>query len=67
MAAIVNRYNIGQITESLEPGNLANHIKSALSENEYRQIWLKNLEAAARELTWENEEKIIQEIFFRFH
>ncbi len=66
MAAIVNQYKIGEITASLEPEILAKHIKFALSETENRKMWIKNLEVAAKELTWENEEKIIWEIYSEF-
>jgi glycosyltransferase involved in cell wall biosynthesis len=63
MAAVVTLYQIGEITPSLEPKILADKIKYALTNKEQRSVWQKNLEKAARELTWENEEKVLQEIF----
>lgn len=63
MAAIVTRYQIGEITPSLEPKILADKIIYALTDKKQRSVWQKNLEKAARELTWENEEKVLQEIF----
>ena len=66
MAAIVNHYKIGEITESLEPEKLAKRITETLNNAEKRKIWKQNLATAAKELTWENEEKVIREIFSVF-
>jgi glycosyltransferase involved in cell wall biosynthesis len=66
MAAIVNQYQIGEITDSLEPKLLAEKIAEALQNKEKRKIWHKNLKVAAKELTWENEEKVLHEIFSVF-
>lgn len=66
MAAIVNQYQIGEITESLEPELLAEKITYSLQNGEKRKIWFDNLKVAARELTWENEENVIREIFSAF-
>ena len=66
MAAIVNQYKIGEITESLEPRHLAAKITDALNNQEKRKVWKTNLPLAAKELTWEKEEKVIWEMFARF-
>jgi glycosyltransferase involved in cell wall biosynthesis len=66
MAAIVNKYKIGEITDSLEPRHLSEKITDALHNIEKRNLWNANLVAAAKELTWENEEKVIHEIFSVF-
>jgi glycosyltransferase involved in cell wall biosynthesis len=66
MKSIVNKYKIGEITNSLEPEKLAEKIKEALFNESLRIGWIKNLELAAKELTWEKEEKILQEIFNPF-
>lgn len=66
MAAIVNKYNIGAITGTLEPKILAEKITDALNNSEKRKVWMENLPKAAKELTWENEEKVIREMFERF-
>ncbi len=66
MAAIVNQYRIGEITDSLEPRYLAEKIMDALYNQKKRKDWKNNLSAAAKELTWENEEKVIWEIFEGF-
>ena len=66
MSAIVNQYQIGEITSSLEPKILADKIKDALSNSEKRVLWKKNLQVAAKELTWENEEKVLIQIYSEF-
>lgn len=66
MSAIVNQYRVGEITHSLNPKNLAKNITDALFNNQKRSNWYNNLPIAATELTWENEEKVIQDIFARF-
>ncbi len=66
MAAVVNHYQIGEITDSLDPVFLAEKISDALENSEKRKYWLEKLPKAATELTWENEEKIIHEIFSVF-
>ena len=63
MAAIVNQYKIGEITDSLEPTHLAEKIKDALNNQEKRKVWAENLTQAAKELTWENEEKVLHGVF----
>jgi len=66
MVTIVTQYQIGEITESLKPGHLAEKITDALNNQTKRIIWKTNLLLAAKELTWENEEKVIWEIFEGF-
>jgi len=66
MVAIVKQYQIGEITTSLEPKELAEKINYALFNNRKRKEWINNLKVAAKELTWEKEEKIIYEIFSKF-
>lgn len=66
MKAIVEKYQVGEITTSLEPRFLAAKITDALENAEKRSNWLANLPKVAEELTWENEEKIIQKIFSSF-
>lgn len=65
MKAIVEKYQIGTITPSLEPQALAHAISDALASKNYT-TWCKNTEQASQELNWETEEKIIQEIYKPF-
>ncbi|MCG6187148.1 glycosyltransferase [Maribellus maritimus] len=66
MAAIVKQYEIGKITPSLEPKVLAEKIKEVLLDEDARRTWKKNLTIAAKDLTWEKEEKVLQDIFKNF-
>ncbi len=63
MAEVVNQFKIGGITSTLEPKLLAEKIKEALFNIEKRKIWQENLKIAAKELTWEKEEKVLVEVF----
>ncbi len=66
MVAIVKQYQIGEISDSLQPKELAEKIKTALFNIEKRKKWKENLKVAAKELTWEKEEKILVEIYSQF-
>lgn len=66
MAAVVNQYKIGEITDSLDPEYLAEKMKAVLYSEENRKVWKANLKTAANELSWEKEELVIQEIFSVF-
>ena len=63
MKAIVENYKVGGITPSLNPGDLAEKLTECLTNLEKRTLWKANLKTAAKELVWENEEKVLQEIF----
>ena len=66
MAAIVNQYKIGEVTASLNPNILAEKITNALFSSKKQEVWQKNLEVAAKELIWENEEIVLKDIFSGF-
>ena len=66
MTEIVNQYKIGGITSTLEPKLLAEKINNALFNAKKREIWQENLKVAAKELIWEKEEKVLEEVFLRF-
>lgn len=63
MKKIVEEYHIGLILESHEPEKLARQLHEALFKRKLRQEWLDNLPRAAQDLCWENEEKVLEEIF----
>ena len=66
MAAVVRHYDIGKVVDSSDSLTLANVLSEMLDNNQQRELWKRNLEKAAGELTWENEEKVLQEIFKMF-
>ncbi len=65
MKAIVEKYKIGKITNSLEPKDLAMSITEGLNNSSERDEWKKNLKVAAEQLTWEKEEKVLHEIYLK--
>jgi glycosyltransferase involved in cell wall biosynthesis len=66
MRRIVEHYQIGTIAETHQRKELAEKIKSVLFDVEKNSLWKENLKLAAKELCWENEEAILQEIYKPF-
>ncbi|MDX1286145.1 MAG: glycosyltransferase, partial [Draconibacterium sp.] len=66
MAAVARKYQIGEITDTLNPKELAEKIEDVLNNETKRDDWKKNLKVAAKELTWEKEEEKVEEIFKQF-
>lgn len=56
---IVEKYNIGCFINEPTKENIAKTINSILNNNELLQNWSNNSLLAQKELSWENEEKII--------
>ncbi len=65
MSAVVKKYQVGEITPSLAPEILAKKMTDCLTNNEKRKLWKTNVKTAAQELVWENEEKILAELFLK--
>jgi glycosyltransferase involved in cell wall biosynthesis len=63
MAGIVNDYGIGLTSNTSDPQQLASLFKEMTENQEKRILWKQNLEKAAKELCWENEEKRLLEIY----
>jgi glycosyltransferase involved in cell wall biosynthesis len=63
MKKIVEKYNIGMITDSNDPEILAGIIRNMMGDDEKRIIWKKNLKIAAEELCWENEKGKLIDIY----
>jgi glycosyltransferase involved in cell wall biosynthesis len=66
MTAIVEKYRIGEMIESHDPEYLASRFDTMLSDSSRIALYRKNLEAAAHELCWENEEQILINIFTKY-
>lgn len=56
MQAIVEKYRIGELIESHDPPRLAEKFDRMLANKEKLETYRANLEKAAEELCWENEE-----------
>lgn len=61
-SAIVNHYGVGVVAESLTPQAIAAAVNKLRQPEFYRQC-KENCIAAAKELTWENEEKVLSKIY----
>lgn len=66
ISRIVEHYNIGRITDSHNPSELAGMLNRMLDDAEAQAVWKHNLAAAARELTWENEEKVLKAVYQKY-
>ncbi len=63
MQAIVEKYQIGEIIESHDPEYLAGKFNAILADEKKLSFYRTNLETAASDLCWENEEKNLINIF----
>jgi len=63
---VVSTYKIGEIVKSRKPDELATQMMRMICDQEGRMQWAKNLDIAALELNWENEEKILKSIYEEF-
>lgn len=66
MRRIVDQYQIGAIAETHQRKELAETIKMALFDLGKIALWKQNLQIAAKELCWENEEVILRQVYSRF-
>jgi len=62
---IVEEYNIGLLTENHNPEHIADRINFMIS-NDYKSLLRKNLEKAASELNWQNEEKQLKLVYSKY-
>ena len=60
---IVRQYGLGLFIENHEPETIAAAIREGLSDEARRDQWKQNLQVAARDLCWENEEGKLLEIY----
>lgn len=62
---IITAYDIGVFVESHDPEHIASVVGSALTDRERYMSWKANLNRAAAELCWENEEQNLLNIINR--
>ena len=63
ISKLVLSKNIGVITDSHNPKDLAKLVESIFLNEEQYANWCENLIEVAKELNWENESKKLMEIF----
>ena len=61
-ARIVKQYEVGEIAETLTPEAIAQAVK-LLSAPERMAQCRESCKIAAKELTWENEEKVLEQVY----
>lgn len=66
ISRIVEGYDVGMIADSHDPYYLAQLISLMLNDENRRSVWKINLHKAATELTWENEEVILKEVYQKY-
>lgn len=67
MKNIVDKYKIGICTNEKNPLKLSKIINNMLNNENERNIWKENINIASKDLCWENEEKILINIFKGFN
>ena len=60
---IITEYDIGDFIESHEPKIIAAKVNQLLSNHGLLAKWRKNLNFAASELNWENEQRLLKEVY----
>jgi glycosyltransferase involved in cell wall biosynthesis len=63
---IFSRYEIGALIETHDPFHIAEKMNGMLQDIQKRKIWKANCAEAAKDLCWENEEKILTELYTGF-
>ena len=63
---IIKDYNIGTFIEEHNPEHMADKIRETLSDKETLKTWKNNLNFAAQELCWENEEQTLIKIYEQY-
>ncbi|MBN2805581.1 MAG: glycosyltransferase [Prolixibacteraceae bacterium] len=63
--AIVEKYKVGRIVPLSTPEYLADALNEMLSNELQRTEWQNNCKPAAEILCWENEEKIVQDLYYQ--
>lgn len=63
MQKIVNKYEIGTVYDHKSPQELAKTINEIFVLKNRYQKWKHNTDKAAQELCWENEEKILMQLY----
>lgn len=64
-ARIVGLYQVGLIVEDFQPENIAEKINKLVNDRKLYGEMKANCKLAAEDLCWENEEKVLEEIYLR--
>jgi glycosyltransferase involved in cell wall biosynthesis len=63
---IIDEYKVGDTIESYEPEKIAAKIRSMISDKEKLRYWKENCKFASSQLCWENEKKVVEDVYREF-
>jgi len=63
---IIEKYDIGCFVENHQPQHIADRMKQMLGDEATKRHWKQNLKVAAAELSWENEKKVLTELYQQY-
>jgi glycosyltransferase involved in cell wall biosynthesis len=63
ISSVIKKYNIGDIIETHDPQHIAQKISDMVDHPDRIAKWKENLNFAARELCWEKEKVILQDLY----
>jgi len=63
---IIEDYNIGTLTENHDPQHIASKINEMFADEQRLMKWKQNTNIAAKELCWEEEEKVLISIYQKY-
>ena len=64
-ARIIRQYKVGMIVEDFQPQSVAEVINKLVNDKQLYDEMKANCQVAAKELCWENEEKVLEKIYLR--
>jgi len=63
---IIDEYDIGDFVPSHKPIEIAKKVNQMLANQSLMEKWKKNTSFAAENLTWQNEEKELREVYLKY-
>lgn len=60
---IIEQYDLGVIVDDLSPEALSKSLNAMIADDEALGRWKANCQTASNELCWENEEKVLREMY----
>lgn len=66
ISRIIERYNLGNFIDNHDPQHISEKIKSMLADSSKMEEYKANALIAARELNWQNEEKVLINIYRKY-
>lgn len=66
-ARIVNQYGVGIVLEDMKTEAIVEALQTMVNDKEKYREFKNNCMIASKQLTWENEEKILEDIYLKFN